>query len=268
MDEIARYNKERWEELARRGVEFSRPFLDLDTESARHLVDPHGILGDVEGRDVLCLASGGGQQSAAFAILGAAVTVFDISETQLTRDREAAHHFGLPVVTVQGDMRDLSAFANDSFDVVWHAFSISFVPDARPVLSEVSRVLRASGRYRIEFPNPFVVGLDEQDWNGQGYPLRRPYIDGAQYWDRDPMWDIHTEDGETERVLGPREFRHNLGTLVNALVELRFVILGLWEELGDPGAEPGTWDHFKAVAPPWLTIWAAYLSHRWGDVFP
>ena len=60
MDEIARHNKERWEELAGRGVGFSRPYLDLQLESARQTVDAQGILGDVSGKDVLCLASGGG----------------------------------------------------------------------------------------------------------------------------------------------------------------------------------------------------------------
>jgi len=268
MDEIARYNKARWEELSGRGVEFSKPFLDLNAESARQVVDPQGILGDVEGMDVLCLASGGGQQSVAFSILGATVTVFDISETQLARDREAASHYGLTVSTAQGDMRDLSIFADGTFDVVWHAFSISFVPDARPALSEVARVLRAGGRYRIEFPNPFVVGLDERDWNGKGYPLRNPYIDGAEFGDRDPFWDLYAEDGDVARVLGPREFRHNLSTIVNTLVELKFVILGLWEEMGDASAQPGTWDHFKAVAPPWLTIWATYRPYGWEGVFP
>ena len=36
-------------------------------------------------------------------------------------------------------------------------------------------------------------------------------------------------------------------------------LLGVWEESsGDPAAEPGTWEHLKAVAPPWLTFWAIY----------
>ena len=61
MDDIARYNKERWEELAKAKVRFSRAALDLDEASARALVDPEGIMGDVTGKNVLCLAGGGGQ---------------------------------------------------------------------------------------------------------------------------------------------------------------------------------------------------------------
>ena len=136
MDELARYNKERWEELAEAGVIYSRPKLDLDAASARAMVDPEGKLGETAGRDVLCLAGGGGQQSAAFGLLGARVTVFDLCETQLQRDREAAAHYGHEVRTVQGDMRDLSCFAAESFDVVWHAHSLTFVPDAGRVFDE------------------------------------------------------------------------------------------------------------------------------------
>jgi len=75
MDDIARYNKERWEDLAAHNVPFSRPMLDLTEESARAYVDSRGVLGDLSDRDVLCLAGAGGQQSAAFALLGAGPTL-------------------------------------------------------------------------------------------------------------------------------------------------------------------------------------------------
>ncbi len=26
----------------------------------------------------------------------------------------------------------------------------------------------------------------------------------------------------------------------------------------DPNAEPGTWEHFISVAPPWLAFWTVY----------
>ena len=255
MDELAKYNKARWEELAQANVIFSRPFLDLVPRSARAVVDPQGIMGEIGGQRVLCLASGGGQQSAAFALLGADVTVFDLSETQLQRDRQAAAHYRVRVQAIQGDMRDLSRFGDESFDLVWHAYSINFVPDARPVFLEAARVLRGGGLYRVEFANPFVFGLHEDLWNGQSYPLTSPYLDGAEA--EDESWGIDGEDGARVQIQGPREFRHNLSTIVNSLVENGLVILGLWEELSqDPSAAPGTWEHFKSLAPPWLTLWA------------
>ena len=260
MDDVARYNQARWEELARAGVAFSRPALGLDADSARRLLDPEAVLlGDVAGREVLCLAGGGGQQSAAFGLLGARVTVCDLSETQLERDRAAAAHYGLSVRTVQGDMRDLSAFDEGAFDIVWHPHSLNFVPDARRVFDEVARVLRPGGWYRLDCHNPFVMGIDERDWDGTGYPLNRPYVDGEQVVSRDSRWEVWGEDRSCRMVEGPREFRHALGTVVNGLVERGFVLRRLWETVGtNPHAAPGTWDHFMAVAPPHLSLWCHY----------
>jgi SAM-dependent methyltransferase len=259
MDDIARYNRDRWEALAQANVGYSRPTLDLDPCSARTMLDPYGIMGDVSGRDVLCLASGGGQQSVAFGLLGAQVTVYDLSDTQLARDRQAAAHYGLSVETIQGDMRDLARFGKAAFDVVWHAHSLNFVPDARRVFCQVARVIRPGGLYRMSCSNPFFMGIDERDWNGEAYPLNRPYVDGAEIDLQDPYWDIGDDDGNQVRVRGPREFRHALSTILNGQIELGFIILGLWEDQSnDLHAEPGTWEHFKSIAPPYLTFWARY----------
>src|SRR5262249_2109595 len=59
--------------------------------------------------EVLCLASGGGQQSPVLAAAGASVTVLDNSPMQLAQDRLVADRDGLTIQTVQGDMADLSA---------------------------------------------------------------------------------------------------------------------------------------------------------------
>lgn len=90
MDDIYHHNQKRWDMLASANALFSRPALRLDAEGARRRIDPEGRLGAVQGKRVLCLASGGGQQSAAFALLGAEVTVLDIAEGQLERDRQVA----------------------------------------------------------------------------------------------------------------------------------------------------------------------------------
>ena len=227
MDDLSRYNKERWEELAQSNIEYSRPARNLDLRSAREMVDPEGILDEIAGKDVLCLAGGGGQQSAAFALLGAKVTVLDLSETQLERDQQTAQHYGVTIETLQGDMRDLSRFKDAEFEIVYHAHSMNFVPDARRVFREVARVLKKNGLYRMSCSNPFFHGMDEGDWNGEGYLLKLPYDDGAEVIYDDPYWEFDAGDGTTKRVQGPREFRHSLSTLVNGLAKQRFVLLGV-----------------------------------------
>jgi SAM-dependent methyltransferase len=258
MDELAQFNKARWEALSQANILYSRPMLNLNVESAKQVVDSQGIMGDVSGKEVLCLASGGGQQSAAFALLGAHVTVFDLSETQLDRDRSALAHYGLTARIEQGDMRDLSRFGSQAFDIVWQAFSINFVPDAGAVFDQVRAVLRPGGLYHIDFHNPFTVTVSDSGWNGDSYPVRQPYREGEIHFESE-HWDVEDIDGTTRSVQGPREFNHRLSTLINGLIVRGFAILGFWEDIsGDPTAEPGSWEHYKAYAPPYCTLWARY----------
>ena len=267
MDEIARYNIERWAALAAADALYTRPALDLDAHSARERVDAEGRLGDLNGRRVLCLASGGGNQSAAFALLGAQIVVLDISEAQLERDRRAAAHYGVRIETHQGDMRDLSRFDEGAFDVVQHSYSINFVPDARAVFREVARVLRPGGVYYFMCANPFLFGLGTRDWNGEGYTLKQPYLQGGETINADESWVYERSGGrEASPIAGSREFRHTLSNLVSWLVEAGFVVghVSDYESLEpDPNAEPGSWDHFVSIAPPWLVFWTTYRPDFW-----
>jgi len=260
MDDIARYNMARWDALVRAQAVFTRPWLDLTAESAQELLDSDGRLGAIAGQRVLCLAGGGGQQSAALALLGAEVTVLDLSAGQLERTQAAAEHYRLAIKTEQGDMRDLSRFGPGTFDLVYHPYSLNFVPDARAVLGQVARVLRAGGRYWFNCANPFVAGLVPGDWDGQGYPLSRPYVQGGPLTYVDEPWVFRGET-PSEAIDRPIEYRHTLSTLINCLVESGFTVTRVDEQfLGSPDitAPPGSGDHFSAIAPPWLGFWATY----------
>jgi ubiquinone/menaquinone biosynthesis C-methylase UbiE len=258
MDELAATNRTRWNALVEANVEYAQPKLDLTAETARTYLDPMNVMGDVAGKKVLCLASGGGQQSVAFALLGAEVTVFDLADKQLERDRQAADYYGVSIRTVQGDMRHLDEFAPASFDLVFHAYSINFVPNIAPVLAEVARVMRSGGLYRIDWSNPFVQMVDQfDDWNGIGYVMRHEYVDGREVTEHYPTWTVKEKDGSKRELDSPREFVHSLSTMVNLLAANGFVIVRAAEDLGRDGeADPGSWVHYVRVVQPYLRLWA------------
>ena len=263
-DEIAAYNIARWRALAQADALYTRPRLDLTPEIARQRLDPNGWFGDVRGRRVLCLASGGGYQSVAFALLGAEVTVFDLSAEQLQRDQEAAAHYGFALTTVQGDMRDLSSLSADAFDLVYHPYALNFVPDASAVFRQVARVIRRGGGYYLSCANPFLFGLSTRDWNGTGYTLKHAYVDRAELVNIDEAWVY--DRAQHAPIQGPREFRHKFSTLVAGLVNNGFLLQRVSDSDSihpDPDAEPGTWDHLVSIAPPWLAFWSVYRP----DVF-
>lgn len=247
-DLIASVNERHWNRMVEEGCGFTRPWLDLDRAVLRRFVRgelasppvplaemyPLSVLAGVEGKDVLCLASGGGQQSAVFGLLGARVTVVDLAEGQLRGDRQAAAHYGYPVATLQANMRDLSLLGEASFDLVYQAPSLSYVADVRGVYAQVVRVLRAGGTYRAEFSNPATQFVDPDAWDGQGYRISVPYA-------------VQQIEKEGREVF---DFRHFLKDIFAGLLEAGFCIRGVEEApvhlQQDPQAPPGSWEH-------WLT---------------
>lgn len=157
---------------------------------------------DLAGADVLCLASGGGQQGPVLAAAGATVTVFDNSPAQLGRDEAVAARDGLTLTTVLGDMRDLSAFGDATFDLIFHPVSNVFCPDLAPVWRECHRVLRAGGILMAGFMNPdlYIFDIEALDRRGE-LVVRNP----IPYCTLDLPEDQRRVYGD-----GPIEYSHTL----------------------------------------------------------
>lgn len=158
---------------------------------------------ELVGADVLCLASGGGQQGPVLSAAGAVVTVLDNSPRQLGRDRDVATREGLTLRTVLGDMRDLSVFPDASFDVVFNPVSNVFCPDLAPVWQESFRVLRPGGILMVGFLNPDIFIFDITALEERGELIARHQL---------PFSTLDLSDAERQRSYGngPIEFSHTL----------------------------------------------------------
>ena len=173
----------------------------------------------------LCLASGGGQQGPLLAAAGAAVTVFDNSPAQLSQDQLVAQREGLRIETVEGDMADLSMFANDAFALIVHPCSNCFVPDIRPVWSECYRVLRRGGILLAGFTNPVRYIFDDERMANGSLEVRHaiPYSD---------LTDLRDEDRRRliSEPLNAMEFGHTLADQIGGQLEAGFVLTGFFED--------------------------------------
>jgi ubiquinone/menaquinone biosynthesis C-methylase UbiE len=229
------YNREAWDREVERGNEWTVPVGPDVIEAARQgrweivLTEtkpvPKDWFPDLQGADVLCLASGGGQQAPVLAAAGANVTVLDNSPGQLAQDRLVAEREGLDLRTVEGDMADLSVFADESFDLVFHPVSNLFAPEVRPVWAEVFRVLRRGGSLLAGFLNPavYIFDLELVDSSGEvrvRYAL--PYADATSKSEEEVARQI--ERGE------PLEFSHTLEDQIGGQIEAGFVIAGFYED--------------------------------------
>jgi SAM-dependent methyltransferase len=229
------YNREAWDREVERGNEWTVPVGPDVIEAARQgrweivLTEtkpvPKDWFPDLQGADVLCLASGGGQQAPVLAAAGANVTVLDNSPGQLAQDRLVAEREGLDLRTVEGDMADLSVFADGSFDLVFHPVSNLFAPEVRPVWAEAFRVLRRGGSLLAGFLNPavYIFDLELADSSGElrvRYAL--PYADATSKSEEEVARQI--ERGE------PLEFSHTLEDQIGGQIEAGFVIAGFYED--------------------------------------
>ena len=258
-DPVAAHNLRMWERLARVGMMYTRPRGRPPRTRAgmRRFMDPRGRLKGVrlDGARVLGLAAGGGWDPVIFAKLGAATTVFDISPTQLKTVRDLARRERVTLRTVRGNMKDLSVFADGSFDVVWHCHSLVFVDDAPRVLHEAARVLAPGGTYLMSTMHPTTLRL-YNTFTGTGWNPKLAYFSDQ------PMpyvneWDATWTYGRLEVVAPTLEWGHRFETIVNSLAEARVVVDGLWEfspGRPDPRPEPGSEAHLDTLFPAFIEV--------------
>lgn len=234
MDPLERA-RHAWNRESEAGSDWSRPVGSAVIDAARRgdwsviltpsRPVPPAWFGDLRGRDVLCLASGGGQQAPVLAAAGALVTSFDLSDVQLAKDRRVAEREGLGLRCLRGDMTDLSVFPDAAFDLVFHPVSNVFVPDVMPVWRECHRVLRPGGVLLAGFMNPALFLFDHDEVERSGaltvrYPL--PYSEPAS---------LDAEARRRWEASGrAAEFSHSLERQIGGQLAAGFLLAGLYED--------------------------------------
>lgn len=124
---------------------------------------PHSWFGDLMGKKVLGLASGGGQQMPIFAALGAECTVLDYSERQLESERLVAAREDYTIDIIRADMTKPLPFPDESFDLVFHPVSNCYVREIAPIFMETFRILKKGGVLLCGLGNEvnYLVNEDE-----------------------------------------------------------------------------------------------------------
>lgn len=106
---------------------------------------PHAWFGELRGKNLLGLASGGGQQIPIFSALGAECTVLDYSPVQCESERQVARREGYAVEVLRADMTQPLPFADETFDLIFHPVSNCYVEQVLPIFRECYRVLKKGG---------------------------------------------------------------------------------------------------------------------------
>ena len=185
---------------------------------------PHTWFGNLSGKKLLGLASGGGQQMPVFAKLGADCTLLDYSDRQLDADRAVAEREGYAINIVKADMTKRLPFDDASFDIIFHPVSNCYIEDVQHVWEECYRVLKPGGVLLAGMDNGmnFLFANDEEPLmvvNRLPYnPLRMPPEELAR---------ISAEDGV--------QFSHTLEEQIGGQLKAGFLLRALYEDRDRPG---------------------------------
>lgn len=242
--DITEHNRQAWDAESASGSEWSTPVTAEIIARAqagdwsvvltpRRSVPRSWFGGDLAGRHVLCLGSGGGQQAPVLAAAGAQVTSVDLSENQLAKDRLVAEAHELDVICVQGDMTDLSGFPPGHFDLIFHPVSNLFVPDVLPVWKECYRVLKPNGVFLAGFMNPSFFLFDHEEAAQSGQLIVRHHL---------PYEEPRSLQGDAladwKRSGRPAEFSHSLESQLGGQLAAGFTLNALYEDYWDDEATP------------------------------
>lgn len=246
MSSPQQHNRKAWDALVRAQDRFARPAEDDDFANPLATVDGPGWLGkSIAGRRLLCLASGGGRQSALYAAAGALVTVVDISAEMLALDRQVAAERRLQIRAIEASMDDLGALQPASFDIVIQPVSTCYVPDVCAVYRQVARVLVAGGIYVSQHKQPSSLQAAVEP-SPRGYELTEPY------YRQGPLPAVV---GSPHREAGTLEFLHRWEELIGGMCRAGFVVEDLLEPVhADAASAIGSFAHRSRYVAPYVRI--------------
>ena len=183
---------------------------------------PHEWFGDLRGKKLLGLASGGGQQMPIFAALGADCTVLDYSKKQLDSEKMVAEREKYSIRIIRGDMTKRLPFDDGEFDLIFHPVSNCYVEEVKPIWKECFRILKPGGWLLAgtDYFINFMVDDDETKIvNSLPFnPLKNP----------DQMAQVQQSQSGVE-------FSHSLEEQIGGQLEAGFILKELYEDTNGQG---------------------------------
>ena len=183
---------------------------------------PHEWFGNLKGKKVLGLASGGGQQMPVFTALGAECTVFDYSGKQLESEKLVAEREEYSIGIVRGDMTKPLPFADEAFDLIFHPVSNCYVKDVKAIWKECWRVLKPGGTLLAGVDHYINYIVDDSERNIVNSLPFDPLVNGE-----------HRK--QLEKADAGFQFSHTLEEQINGQLEAGFTLLELYEDTNSSG---------------------------------
>lgn len=183
---------------------------------------PKKWFGNLEGKQVLGLASGGAQQMPLFSALGAKCTVLDYSGKQVEAERMIAQKEGYDIRILQEDMTKPLPFEDESFDFIFHPVSNCYVREVKPIFRECFRILKNGGIFLAGLDNSVNFIVDDAE---------EKIVNSLPF---DPL-----ENEEYMKQLKDTDcgvqFSHTLEEQIGGQLEAGFILTDIYEDTNGEG---------------------------------
>lgn len=188
------------------------------------------LIPDLEGKSVLDLGCGYGENCAEFNRLGAShVTGVDISEKML--DVAKKEHSNIEFF--HGDMSDLS-FLKDKYDVVFSSLAVHYIEDFNHFCKQLYSLINHDGYFIFSQEHPMTTApIHGASWtrDTDGNALHYNLTDYARVGKRSTTWIVD----------GVEKYHRTFSEIINALSSVGFVITKMLEPI--PSEETIQCDH-------------------------
>ncbi|MGB0840442.1 MAG: class I SAM-dependent methyltransferase [Chitinophagales bacterium] len=148
-----------------------------------------GLLGEVQGKNILHLQCHFGQDTLSLARMGAKCTGIDLSDVAIAKARQLNEQLNLDTYFVCCNIYDLPQHLDQQFDIVFTSYgTIGWLPDLDKWASIIHRFLKPNGRFVFAEFHP-VVHMYDADFSTIQYAYFKQdafeEIDQGTYADQD-----------------------------------------------------------------------------------
>jgi SAM-dependent methyltransferase len=222
-------NRRMWNE--RVSIHEGSEFYDMDGfRAGRNPLHPVEVeeVGDVAGKTLVHLQCHFGQDTLAWARLGARVTGVDLSEEGIATATRIAAELGIEAEFVAANVYGaVKALGGRQFDVVFTGGgALCWLPDTFAWAKVVAALVKPGGSFYIREFHPFAEIFDDEAEDGLRIRYNYFHDDEPLHWDEPGTYaDRDAETSANESY----EWSHPIGDVVTALAQAGLVIEFLHE---------------------------------------
>lgn len=158
-----KYNQEQYDKNA---SAYDKKF-GFSNYSHTHVENPAMLkrLGDIKGKDILCIGCGTGDEANLLQKKGANVVGFDMSNELISIAKDRYPNIEFYVGTIEDFSLDRE------FDIAYSSFVMHYFSSWKDILLQISKLLKSNGKFIFSIPHPMTICKGRKKISGREYKI-------------------------------------------------------------------------------------------------